>query len=172
MIKLIQDYKNWKNARVAYRKANRDLIQYANSVAVELDFKQWPDFLDALRKFAASLSPKDKIQPDYAEKYIQAYTEGVKSVRGPACLYRIVYKLPDDNFWLGQYLYKDAEINRCINNRPDGMIYEKLCDGCSHFKELVEYQSLAGRVKSLKEERKDAKQKFFGNFAFWKSNTK
>ena len=167
MIKLIQDYKNWKNARVAYRKANRDLIQYANSVAVEFDFKQFPDFLDDLRQFAASLS-KDKSDPDY----IKSFKQGIKNVQGPACLYRIVYKLPDDNFWLGQYLYKDAEINRCINNRPDGMIYEKLCDGCSHFKELVEYQSLAGRVKSLKEERKDAKQKFFGNFAFWKSNTK
>ena len=167
MMKLIQDYKNLKNARVEYKKANRDLIQYANSVAVELDFKQLPDFLDDLRQFAASL-PNDKSQPDYVEKYTKAYTESLKTYRGPACLYRIVYKLPYDD----GYLYKNNVLDRCINNRPDGEIFENLCDGCSHFKELVEFQAFAGRVKSLKEERKNAKQKFLSNFVFWKSNTK
>ena len=163
MIKLIQDCKNWKNARVAYRKANRDLIKYANSVAVEFDFKQFPDFLDDLRQFAASLS-KDKSDSDY----IKSFKQGIKNVQGPACLYRIVYKLPDDNFWLGQYLYKDVEINRCINNRPDGMIYEKLCDGCSHFKELVEYQSLKAQYAEAQRTYALAKKNLLDNFRFRK----
>ena len=169
MIKLIQDYKNWKNARVEYKKANRDLIEYATSVVAEVDLKQWADLLEARRQFNVSL-PKDKLQMNHAEKYIQAYEEGVKTCRGPACFYRIViYESPDK---IGGWVYKDNVLYRCINNHVDGIIYENLCDGCSHFKELVEYQSLAGTVKSLKKKQETAKQKFFGNFAFWKSNKK
>ena len=167
MIKLIQDYKNWKSARVEYKDAKRDWVKYINSIVTEVDYKQLPDMLDSLHQFHESL-PKDKSQPDY----VQAYEDSIKTCRSPSCIYRIVYKLPNDDCWKGRYLFKANEFNRCINNRVDGKISEELCDGCSYFKELVEFQALTGKVENLKKERQIAKQKFFGNFVFWKSNAK
>lgn len=158
MITLIQDYKNWKNARATLKKSESYLNDYRKSVTKYVPYEVILSMLDAWHEFK-NLLPTDRTQPDYAQKYVEIYEQNKKNVRAPYCFFML--SLTDPNTGI---VYNDNKLQRCPNNRTDGHIEEFACQDCPGIIELVQYQSFAQDVIKAKQEEHCAKQKLMSHF--------
>ncbi len=167
MTTLIQDYKNLWSARKGVKKARTNLDSYYKSIIKDVLYGEFMWNLGMKELFAASL-PKDEGQPDFKEKFVEAYESYSRICRATTCFFRLCHIMYKDTIFEQKLTIK--EIGRCINNNEDGTIHEQFCDECKHFAELVQYQSLRGLVAAAERKRKDAKKQLFSHF--WKQQTK
>ena len=169
MVKIIQDFKDWKKTKKiavdAEYKMNQKFDEMLGRVSVDEYFRNVAR--EAL--FYENLPmAKDQDNPTKAEiRIFNSYAEQASKIcRANSCFY-MLYD-PFSKIDGKRYNEKSKEIHRCINNHKVGVIFEKYCDGCSAFKDLIEYQSLKAQNAEAQRTYELAKKNLLDNFRFRK----
>ena len=169
MVKIIQDFKDWKKTKKiaadAEYKMNQKFDEMLGRVSVDEYFRNVAR--EAL--FYENLPmAKDQDNPtkDEIRTFDSYVVQASKICRANSCFYMLYdpFSKTDGK----RYNEKSKEIHRCINNHKVGVIFEKYCDGCSAFKDLVEYRSLKAQNAQAQRNYGLAKEILLDNFRFRK----
>lgn len=161
MLQIIQDYKDWKEAKKNTDIAQQKVSKQFNSMLGHVSLPHFGYNVSIQAAFVKS-APDPKTQPQECKQYVDTYSHMCHAY---PCFY-VIYN-PFDHIGVNK-IYSENEAERCMNNLEDGTIYEAFCQGCSAFKDLVKYQSLNAQLKIAQEEQNQAKQKLLNDLCFWK----
>ena len=165
MLKIIQDYHNWKEAKKNTVVAQQNVSKKFNSMLGQISLPHFGHNISIESAFIKS-APDPKTQPQECKQYMDTYSHICHAY---PCFY-VIYN-PFDHIGVNK-VYTEKQAQRCMNNLEDGTIYETFCRDCDAFKDLVQYQSLYAQFKMAQEKQNQAKQKLLDNFRFWKQHTK
>jgi hypothetical protein len=161
MMQIIQDFKNWKKARVALSQSKDSVQKYKPSLIQTCDESTWnrniknenlfneciplPKDIDGLFNMVLHVHTNIRIINEAAEKY-----------RATSCFYEF-----------------GKNVKQCINFSPnDSLESDVRCNTCPHFMFLKHFQKLNYDAVKKEQEYQVAKQKLLNNFIFWKQRTK
>ena len=165
MLKIIQDYHNWKETKKNTVIAQQNVSKQFNSMLGQVSLPHFGHNISIESAFIKS-APDPKTQPQECKQYMDTYSHMCHAY---PCFY-VIYN-PFDHIGVDK-IYTEKQAQRCMNNLEDGTIYETFCRDCDAFKDLVQYQSLYAQFKMAQEKQNQAKQKLLDNFRFWKQHTK
>lgn len=160
MTNIIQDFKNWKNARVALKQSGKYVQAYKPCLTQICDEHTWKRNIKNEQLFNECIPlPKDfdslfnMVLRVHAN--IQIIKEAAEKYRATCCFYKYGKK-----------------IKQCINFSPnDSLESDARCNTCQQFMFLKHFQKLNYDVTKKEQEYKIAKQKLLDNFCFWKQKS-
>ncbi|MBP5485268.1 MAG: hypothetical protein J6Y07_00990 [Alphaproteobacteria bacterium] len=179
---IVQDYKNYRNAKKAQENIESDLNRKLKSIVKPISLSELSRYhctLGLLTTYAKSFE-KDV---NALEKYMK---EKAPLVHAPSCFCMVsvgFYLCPGSilEAIVASEIIKeerDKEIKkndviRCIHNHEDGTIDENCCSNCPKemFHDLVEYQSLRGQYTDAQKATIQARRTLFVHFPFIKQKT-
>ena len=169
MVKIIQDFKDWKKTKKiaadAEYKMNQKFDEMLGQVSVDEYFRN--SAREALfYENLPTAENQDNPTKDEIRTFNSYLAQAAKICRANSCFY-MLYD-PFVKIDGKRYNEKSKEVHRCINNHKAGVIFEKYCDGCSAFKDLIEYQSLKAQYAEAQRTYALAKKNLLDNFRFRK----
>ena len=165
MIKLIEDYKNYRKAKARFDIALDDLYEQYKSMVVYVSVEECVENITVSKMFFERWLPKDSGEPNHREKFVAAFEGGIKFFRLPYCFYQLnsksSCKIVSDE---GVIDFDYKTIGRCVCNYKSEEIFEGCCDGCPNSFEMTKYRLLALFVEAAEEKREDAKKRLMSHF--------
>ncbi len=161
---IIQDYKFWKEAKKATEIARLRKDVKFRTMLKQISIPHFGQNVSIEEAFIKS-APNPNTKPQECKQYVGNYAHMCHAY---PCFY-VMHNPFDDK---DKSSYTEEQVQRCMNNRADGTIYEAFCQGCPAFEDLVKYQMLYAQFKTAQAKQKAAKQKLLDNFIFWKQRTK
>ena len=181
MVKIIQDYKNYRTAKKAQENLESDLERYLKSIVKPISLSELNKYCYALGLLTTYAKSFDAEKDANALK--EYLNEKAPLVQAPSC-----FCIVSVGFYLrpGSILeaivaseivkeerdkkIKEKDIIRCLHNHENGLIDENGCSKCpkKRFSELVEYQSLRGQYMDAQKATALAKQTLFAHLPFIK----
>ncbi len=156
MLAFIQDFKDWNNARIAFKqseefaqKAKKNLIHFCDKHTWNRNIKNEQLFNECIP------SPKN-IDDIYnmvlrVHTNIQIINEAAEKYRATGCFYEY-----------------DGDIKQCINfSSNDSVESDVRCNTCPQFMFLKHFQKLHYEASKKEQVYEIAKQKLLNNFRFW-----
>jgi hypothetical protein len=163
---LIQDFRNWKTAKKATEIAQFKKDVQFNQMLGRIPIAHYGHNVFAEAAFI-KCAPDPKNKPQECKQYMNNYAHICHAY---PCFYVMYNPFGITGIMTRDKVYQEKQVQRCMNNREDGKIYEAFCHGCPAFEDLVKYQSLYAQFKIAQEKQQEAKQKFLNNFIFWGQN--
>lgn len=168
MTTFIQDYKNWKQARVKARYCMNAMDNYRHEIEVSVPYEEWMGYT---RKLLAAYDSLESVQnsvtqTDFDNKYI----DEMKKLHAKGCFVNVFFDplyVPfseSPEIWISPF-----GLHKCINNKDSGDVHENLCAGCPKFNELVKYQMLVSNAKVAQQRCVDARKTLLGHFKLSKT---
>lgn len=156
MLAFIQDFKDWKNARIAFKQSEKVAQEYKHCLIHFCDKHTWnrnirneklfneciplPKDIDGLFNMVLQVHSNIRIINESAERY-----------RATSCFYTY-----------------DKELKQCINFSPnDSLESDVRCNTCPQFMFLKHFQKLHYDASKKEQVYESAKQKLLNNFRFW-----
>lgn len=154
---IIQDFKDWKNAKKSVRIRQADFQRFKNYMIEDCDLPTWLKNQENERLFHEQ-GPEMKDLNDGLRilqnvHYMMNFVlqQAIK-YRASSCLYRF-----------------NGKVGQCINMSEEKSSFRnQRCEGCPHFKYIAHLQLLGTRVAEELQKQEIAKQKLLSNFMFWK----
>ena len=157
MIAFIQDFKNWRKARLALKQSEKSAREYRHCLVHFCDKHTWnrnlkneelfneciplPKDIDGLFNMVLQVHANIKTMNEAAEKY-----------RATSCFYEY-----------------DGDTRQCINFSPNDSLKSDLrCNTCPQFMFLKHFQKLNYDVTKQQQQYETAKQKLLDNFRLGK----
>ena len=165
MTNIIQDFKDWKNARTDVMVSKHNLERYRDSITKKCEGKEFISNIFKIDAFYTA-TPLIRTQEDFYK--IREYAA---KCRASSCFFKLYEYLGTVCLPLGfprRYEVNPGHVFSCVNVSDKGIIDDLRCGDCPHFKELVEYQVLNSKLKQAQENHQEMKQKLLDNFRFWK----
>lgn len=169
MVKIIQDFKDWKKTKKIAADAEYKMNQKFDEMLGRVSVGEYLRNVAREALFYENLPmAKDQDNPTKAEirTFDNYVVQASKICRANSCFYMLVD--PFSKIDGKRYNEKSEEMHRCISNHEAGVIFEKYCDGCSAFKDLIEYQSLKAQNAQAQRTYALAKKNLLDNFRFRK----
>ena len=157
MTTIIQDYKNWKQAKQNTVVAQQVLSKKFNSMLGRVSLPHFGHNVSIESAFIKT-APDPKTQPQECKQYMDTYSHLCHAY---PCFY-VLYN-PFDHIGMDR-IYTEKQAERCMNNLEDGTIYEAFCAKCPAFKDLGQYQSLYAQLKMPQDTQKQAQHTLLNNF--------
>lgn len=154
---IIQNCKNYYNAIKETNRICDVLVRYEDCITKNCSQDIYKDNIKKEREFKECVSAPTSITGmlDFiknAERNMALVNHKAIECRASSCLYK----------------YKN-DVRKCINVGQDKSLTSVRCAGCSHFKELWEYQSLMAQLETAINKEQQAKQKLLNSFHFGKT---
>lgn len=165
MINIIQDFKDWKNARLDVIVSKQNLERYRDSIIKKCEGKEFFNNLFKTDAFYSAI-PLIKTKEDFYK-----LREYGAQCRSSACFFKLYEYLGTVCVPLGfprRYELSPDHVFSCVNVIDNGVIDDVRCADCPYFDQLVEYQLLSAKLKQAQENQQELKQKLLDNFRFWK----
>lgn len=162
MGKVKQDYKIWKQAKAETKRCENVMEEYKYKITDAMSDKEWQEYSNKVMEIHTLM--KDKritvTDADFSEKY----ADDMKQLQAKGCFFRVYRPIYIPHLDCTDFTFIGDDSYRCANNHTNGQIYEKHCEGCPKFNELVEYQMLETNVKLAREKQRAAWQVLLNNF--------
>ena len=157
MIAFIQDFKDWKNARLSLKQSEKSVQNAKQTLIHFCDEHTWNKNIKNEKLFNECIpSPKD-IDGLYnmvlnVHANLQIINESAEKYRATGCFYEY-----------------DGETRQCINfSLNDSLESDVRCNSCQQFMFLKYLQKLNYEFMKKERQYEAAKQKLLDNFRFWK----
>lgn len=159
MMQIIQDFKDWKKARLSVQSMVRHINCFKENLVQECDEQTWQDNIKKENLFEQNSLPNnfgDAVKTlMHVHNYIIHTNNIAQKYRASSCFYTF-----------------GKEENQCINLSLNRGSTDRRCDGCDKYLLLKSYQRIFAELRNKEQECVSAKQKFLSNFIFWKQRTK
>ena len=184
MVKIIQDYKNYRTAKKAQENLESDLKRKLKSIVKLISLSEFEEYNHQFEMFTTCA---DSVYKDKGENALKEYLkENDPLVHAPSC-----FCMVSVGFYLrpGSILeaivaldivekerdkkIKEKDIIRCLHNHENGLIDENCCSNCpaERFRDLAEYQSLRGQYTDAQKATALAKQTLLAHFSLIKQKS-
>lgn len=158
MTNIIQDFKDWKNARFVFKQSWESVQKYKHCLIHLCDKHTWNKNIKNEELFNECIPLPNDIDGLYnmvlqVHKNIEIINKAAEKYRATGCFYEY-----------------GKEQRQCINFSPNDSLQSDIrCNTCPQFMFLKHFQKLNYDVTKKEKQYQTAKQKLLDNFRFWKT---
>ena len=165
MITIIQDFQNLYNAYIDVMQKRKDLCDFQESIIERCDRSLMFENLYKSELYLTGL--RNAMACDDFKRYHQLEEENSVKCRASSCFFRL--KDGEIIKYRPHSTIKPNRIFSCVNTKYISCVPQEVrCDGCGHYKEIIEYKDREKQFQQAKQAKETAKQKLLSDLVFWK----